>query len=1146
MGIETHESERLTLGHEACLGLLERRQGSGETLGNLRAIDDFSEELTVLATILSAGRRFAGVGFLIVFANAPGEVWAQAGSVLWGNAGEPTVACTTTGGTTGPVVTDGVTVTTSWSETAGLVGAGSALTNAGCAAGNNFATDNGNVIGGQSNTFIMGMDATTDNNSQFMELTMTFSPAITNATFLLLDADIQRDSTSPFSEWTDLVLVEALDSAMTPAFVLPTSITFNPTTPTATTSTVCPGYVATNNRCIIGQTGNSTPNSATFGNVTITYGSGDIASIRVRYFASAVPESNDPVGQWMGFGVASWTGSLPVVITSVDSEVGRGTTRVAWTTATETANAGFRILAREDGRWTPMATVPSQAPDSKAEQDYEVVLPGEHSEVMIEDLDLRSRPQRHGPFVVGRRYGEGPKPPKQIDWVGIKQASGLAGPLDRVRRTAALARAPAARPFSDSARKGGSGSAVREARLLVAEAGIQRVSYEVLHAAGIDLGGVRAKDIAVVDAGRGVNRHVGGGDVFGAGSWIEFFAKPQVSLWSPVDVYTLVVNSGLAKQAKTEKPAKRAAPATVAGAFDHRVDSQYSFASPTEDPFYEEGLLGRPSAPARLSRTFDLDDLASAEGAVLGVEAWGSTDFPSADDHHVKWFLNGVEVGDHRFDGITPFRAEYDVSGLLQPTANLLELEVVGDTGNPWDLVNFEAFEVRYQRRSAALGGSFRGATADGPYLVEGFSGGEVVGWLDDGKKPSRLEVGLAASVAVPRGKRGDEVWLVESGGEKTPGIEAGIPSPRTRSKAEYIIVAHPDLVETAAGLAALEESRGLSTEVVSTEEIYAAYSDHQETPEAIFQFLARSARQRRLRYVALAGGTSYDPYDHLGLGSVSLVPTAYVEVGIVRYTPSDEPLVDFDADGFADVPIGRLPARTSQELESVIAKQWAWQPSPTALLTSGNFDGSGQLVALNHTYSSGLPGWGTAQSDVDSVGRDAVRAAILGAFGPSGPSTVSFVGHSSYGIWDFSPLLHWSDVAAFSNAGRPLLVTQWSCWNAYFAAPDIEDMSTHLLLEPGVGAAAVIGASTLTETSSHQALGDRFFLEVGTGAGTVGDALLRAKRRLVEVGAPLDAVYGMVLLGDPAMPLSPQQAPLPPPGGPPGGGGSPKSGDVD
>ncbi|MEO7973494.1 MAG: C25 family cysteine peptidase, partial [Thermoanaerobaculia bacterium] len=83
-----------------------------------------------------------------------------------------------------------------------------------------------------------------------------------------------------------------------------------------------------------------------------------------------------------------------------------------------------------------------------------------------------------------------------------------------------------------------------------------------------------------------------------------------------------------------------------------------------------------------------------------------------------------------------------------------------------------------------------------------------------------------------------------------------------------------------------------------------------------------------------------------------------------------------------------------------------------------------------------------------------------------------------------------------------------------------IEALSARLLRQPDAGAAGAIGATTLTTESSHRLLGTLFFARVNAGAATVGEAFHGAKQDLKRQGGAADAIYGMTLLGDPAMSL--------------------------
>ena len=147
------------------------------------------------------------------------------------------------------------------------------------------------------------------------------------------------------------------------------------------------------------------------------------------------------------------------------------------------------------------------------------------------------------------------------------------------------------------------------------------------------------------------------------------------------------------------------------------------------------------------------------------------------------------------------------------------------------------------------------------------------------------------------------------------------------------------------------------------------------------------------------------------------------------------------------------------------------------------------------------------------------MRNAILTAMN-AGTPLVSFVGHSAMGQWDTTPVFKWQDVAGLTNAGRPNLVVQWGCWNAYYVEPNVESLSGRLLRTAGVGAAGAIGATTLTTDASHQALGRLFFAQLDGAPQSLGDAFRKAKLELLEHGAPKDALLGMALFADPAMTL--------------------------
>ena len=69
-----------------------------------------------------------------------------------------------------------------------------------------------------------------------------------------------------------------------------------------------------------------------------------------------------------------------------------------------------------------------------------------------------------------------------------------------------------------------------------------------------------------------------------------------------------------------------------------------------------------------------------------------------------------------------------------------------------------------------------------------------------------------------------------------------------------------------------------------------------------------------------LLGDASVDPRNYMGTGTYDYVPTRMVITALLR-TASDDWFTDFNNDGIADIPIGRIPVRTAAEARSSSAR---------------------------------------------------------------------------------------------------------------------------------------------------------------------------------------------------------------------------------
>ena len=143
-------------------------------------------------------------------------------------------------------------------------------------------------------------------------------------------------------------------------------------------------------------------------------------------------------------------------------------------------------------------------------------------------------------------------------------------------------------------------------------------------------------------------------------------------------------------------------------------------------------------------------------------------------------------------------------------------------------------------------------------------------------------------------------------------------------------------------------------------------------------------------------------------------------------------------------------------------------------------------MAEVNEGFARHLAGWSVGRAQVDDVGSEAVRTATLAAL-DAGTPVVSFVGHSSIGEWELTPILRWQDVASLTNSGLPNLVLQWGCWSSYYLHPTVRSTSGELVMAPDAGAVATVGATTLTYEESHQRLGELFFEQVDAGVDDRG-----------------------------------------------------------
>jgi uncharacterized repeat protein (TIGR01451 family) len=908
-----------------------------------------------------------------------------------------------------------------------------------------------------------------------------------------------------------------------------TGATFSDTVPPSITGVTWTCAVTGTGSCPASGSGNSISFS------TLNLNSGSSATITATgTIASTAPTSifntatvTLPTGWYDTNGanntVTDWVSiSVPVTVARFRAVSERDGVRFHWTSAIEASNAGYHLYAETaQGRVRlNERLIPSRAPDSTVPVGYETFIPGAPpGPYLLEDVDIRTGVRRHGPFLADRDYGAEPVA-ERIHWASVRAPSLVSRVVPRP-------------------------TPAQSVNFLVDHDGIYRVTYESLKAAGFDLGGIPVQQLALTSRGVSVPLLVVGpgtamgdspGRAFGPGVAVEFFGTAVDSLYTHTNVYTLGRNSPAVSRVTLD-----ATPAPGGAAAPYYLETvtvtkplQYSFASPTGNPWYESGILAYTS-PVSQTFTVPVDNLVtSAGGGEFSFHMWGGTDWPNASpDHHAVVALNGQTVADDLFNGMTDYPVSGSLpGGVLTEGANTLTLTLPGDSGVDYEIVNVTNYGLTYPRRFVARSGALS-FTSDGSVLaVDGLPSSNVVVYRLGGAVPQRLTqvqiqpgaVALAARFA-GTGKS-DSYSVYDASALSTPVYAAFPPPSQIRGGfADYLIIAHPSFISGVDPLVRARSGQGHRVKVVNVNDVYATFSYGIVDPQAIHDYIAYASSRMRTRYVLLVGGDTYDYFDCLKTGSVSFIPTPYAPTGdLITYAPADPLLADVDGDGVPDVALGRLPVRTPAELDTVVAKILAYGGrSVGAVFAADAADSGFSFGKVSDQLAALLPAaWPVTRAHIDDLGAPAARTALIGAMN-SGVPFASYVGHSGFTEWSFSSLFTAADAVALFNVGSPFVVTQWGCWNTYYVEPHSDTLAHKLLLAGPQGAAAVLGPATLSDVGSEAAFARLLLPLVFQQGLPLGTALTQAKKQLAaSQPQALDVLRGWTLLGDPALVVAP------------------------
>jgi hypothetical protein len=462
-------------------------------------------------------------------------------------------------------------------------------------------------------------------------------------------------------------------------------------------------------------------------------------------------------------------------------------------------------------------------------------------------------------------------------------------------------------------------------------------------------------------------------------------------------------------------------------------------------------------------------DPAMTEGSLsLGIQ--GVTEL----GHRVTVALNGTPLGEIDFTGQTEGFATIPVSaGLIKEGVNDVTLNGLGgDT----DVSLLDYIRLTYRHTYAADNNSLKFTTTSGQAVtVEGFSNSGIrVMDVTDPRSPVELTGigqpgggGLAIVIASPLAGPRTLFAFTADQAQAPAALDFNQPSSWRApiNGADLVIITRSQFVDNIAPLANLRKSQGLSVAVIDAADIYDEFSFGQKTPQAIRDFLAYAISywKKPPRFVLLAGKASYDPKNYLGEGDLDLVPSKLIDTAQLE-TASDDWFVDFNNNGYPQLAIGRLPARTPQEMNLMVGKILAYENSPqrggAVLVSDASDDFNFAAAALR--LKPLLP-VGFTPTVIDRGATPGTAKLNLLNDINEGQRIVNYNGHGTVNLWRDDLLTDDDALALVNGQNLPVFVIM-TCLNGAFDDPGLDSVSESLLKAQNGGAAAVWASSGITE----------------------------------------------------------------------------------
>jgi hypothetical protein len=881
-------------------------------------------------------------------------------------------------------------------------------------------------------------------------------------------------------------------------------------------------------------------------------GSGGYVQSRFRLYASE-PSAKTVFGYAAGGEVEDYAWPIAATfarISGFNAYLSNGQVVVKWETNAEVKTIGFYLQRQiagteafeplNDGFLPGLLNSPQGGTYSYIDAS---ALPGQPYTYELVEIEADGKENVYGPYtVIAAR-----ELPKQLSAIGGQSLKTGAGGYYREARGLTVAKRNIVKPKyiyaskSSMQKQAAASASLTPLKIAVAQRGIHAVSAaEIASLTGASEAAIKKMlsscGLTLAYNGRALNYFVNG-------NGLMFYSDAVNSLYSTENVYWLSAGkSSCKKLAPIEAEPKVSGVLSFADKL-HVEEDRYAassvFFDPKADFWLWDYIVSGYASYGSKNFTVQTHGVASAEHGVLVVNLQGASNTAIPDEHHVVVNLNGVKIGEGRWDGLEPYvlELEFDHS-LLHEGANTVNVTGLLDTGAPYSVFYIDSFDIGYQRRYQAANNELVAPGVDKQNIkIDGFTGIDIhVFDISNSSIPKQIKTlaienngGNFAATFGPTYSNSKYLALTAATFKQPSFIEAVEPSNLRdkNNKGDYLIITPAELKDAVQALADYRQGQGLTPFIVELEDIFNEFAYGNYNPQAIKDFIAYAAVkwQTPPAYVLLVGEGTYDYKNIMGTND-NLMPTMLAGTYYGLF-PADNQYVDTQGnDHVPEIPIGRLPVVSATELQTVIGKIIAYESTGGSgkhrvLMMADNADIAGDFPADSDELAATVPLTHTVKKVYLShlsinQARDAVMSSIN-----NGVGLANYIGHS--GVIGFADegLLTIGDMGLLNNGNKLPIVTAMTCVIGQYAIPGFDALGEALVLRNGGGATAVLAPTGLSFNADAMILNRILYNQYFYGnRARIGDVLLGSfqENSITNYKQYIFDIYSF--LGDPAMTL--------------------------